>query len=105
MPDTDYLWDVAQEQWPNILTAYQSFEDKKPIILFDIQEQRIYAYPYEDFKSDMNEKSQASLADQYDNAMKENKIVVFVRDNEQRRLVSFSMAYEPKRSGSKRRRK
>lgn len=90
----DYLLDAVHKQWDNILTAYRQFGGQKPIVLFDLQEQRIYVYPYEAFKSEMAPKSQESLAEQYEKALRENKIVVFVRDNEQKRLVSFSMDYE-----------
>jgi hypothetical protein len=39
----------------------------------------------------LSERSQQSLKEQYEQAVQEDKIVVFGRDNEQRRLVSFSM--------------
>lgn len=94
MPDSDYLLNAVHEQWGNILKMYKLFEEKDPIVLFDIQEQRIYVYPYEEFKSELKPSSQASLAEQYEQARKENQIVVFVRDNEQKRLASFSMNYE-----------
>ena len=90
----DYLLDVVYEQWNNILYAYKQFEDRKPIVLYDIQEKRIYICEFEGYKSEMSPKSQAALTAQYEQALRENKIVVFVRDNEQRRLVSFSMDYE-----------
>jgi hypothetical protein len=90
-PGRDYLLDAAEENWPLILAAYRRFEEKKPIVLFDIQEQRIYVYPYPEFKEELGEKSQRTLEDQYERALQENKVVVFVRDNEKRRLVSFSM--------------
>jgi hypothetical protein len=90
----DYLLDAVHKQWENILTAYRQFAQQKPIVLFDLQEQRIYVCPFEDFKSEMAPKSQESLTEQYEKALRENKIVVFVRDNEQKRLVSFSMDYE-----------
>ena len=60
-------------------------------MLYDIQEKRVYAYPYLEFKEEMSEASQRSLEDQHERAIREGKFVVFVRDNEQRRLVSFSM--------------
>lgn len=63
-------------------------------MLFDVQEERIYAYPYAEFGNDLNEKSQKSLKDQYEEAGRENKMVVFVRDNVRRRLVSFSLDVE-----------
>ena len=52
-------------------------------MLYDIQENRIYAYPYEEFKNDMSSaKSQVSLAEQYALAGQLGKLVMFVRDNE-----------------------
>lgn len=87
----DYLLDAVHQQWDNILTAYRQFGEQQPIVLFDLQEQRIYVYPYEAFKSEMAHESQESLTRQYEKALRENKVVVFVRDNEQKRLVSFSM--------------
>ena len=63
-------------------------------MLYDLQEQRVYAYPYREFKADRSERSQLLLEDQYERAVRENKVVVFVRDNDRRRLVSFSMDLE-----------
>lgn len=93
-PEPDYLLEAARQNWPHILAAYRQFEDKKPVVLYDLQEKRIYVYPYADFLRDLGEKSQITLKDQYERAVQENKIVVFVRDNDQRRLVSFSMDNE-----------
>jgi hypothetical protein len=89
-----YLLDAADEQWPNILMFYKVFEERKPVMLYDIQGRKIYAYPYAEFLKDLSAKSQALLKKQYQEALKENKIVVFVRDNEQKRLVSFARDYE-----------
>jgi hypothetical protein len=88
---SDPYFDIIQEQWYNILKLYKMFEDKKPIMLFDVQEQRIYAYPYHDFKVGMNERSQAMLEEQYERALLRGQMVVFVRDNEAEKLISYSM--------------
>ncbi len=92
--EPDYLLVAVQENWPHIRAAYRQFEDKKPVVLYDIQESRIYVYPYADFLRDLGEKSQGILKDQYQRAIQDNTIVVFVRDNEQRMLVSFSLDYD-----------
>jgi hypothetical protein len=63
-------------------------------MLFDIREQRIYACPYEGFRVAISAKNQATLADQYEQAVAEDKMVVYVRDNDARRLVSYSMDYK-----------
>ena len=95
MSDTDYMLDAVQEYWDDVLYAYNQHAEKKPIVLLDLQERRIYVYPYEGFKSELSPRSQASLADHYKRSIREKQIVVFVRDNEQRRLVSFSMPASP----------
>jgi hypothetical protein len=94
VPDSDYLLDAAYAHWHYILMMYRRFEDKRPVMLFDIQEQRIYAYPYAEFCKDLSERSQQALKEQYEEAVRDNQIVVFVRDNERRRLVSFSLDNE-----------
>lgn len=90
----DELWAALEEFYDHILVAYSDFAEAKPIMLLDIQEQRIYAYPYEEFKADMNPRNQASLTDQYEQAIASDRIVVFVRDNDQQKLVSYSIDKE-----------
>ncbi len=92
----DPWWDAVLENWDHIVNWYLMFADKKPVMLYDIQEQQIYAYPYLEFKLEMNQKSQDSLTEQYEDAVMNDHIVVFVRDNEQRRLVSYTINPEVK---------
>ena len=88
---SDPYFEALQEQWLNIRALYLTYEGKNPIILYDIQEQKIYAYPYKEFKSELSKKSQASLAHDYKSATALGSIVVFVRDNIERELVSYIM--------------
>jgi len=88
---SDPYFKALQEQWPNIRALYMTYGSKKPIILYDIQEQKIYAYPYKEFKAEMREKSQASLEHDYKSASVLGSIIVFVRDNIERKLVSYNM--------------
>jgi hypothetical protein len=37
----DPYWDVVQSLMQNILTIYEAYRDKKPVMLFDMQEQRM----------------------------------------------------------------
>src|SRR5687768_2893102 len=90
----DEFLEIALEQYENILMMYKLFEDKKPVMLFDIQEQRVYAYPYHNFRAEMNERSQRMLKEQYEQAQADGKIVVFVWDNLKQKFVSYSLDYE-----------
>ena len=64
------------------------------MMVFDLQDRKIAAYPYEQFKADLSPRSQAMLTAEYEEAVAEDKIVVFVRDNETRRLVSMKFDHE-----------
>ena len=87
----DPYWDVVQSLMQDIMYCYEQHREKKPVLLFDMQEHRIYVYPYLEFKNDLSERSQRLLQDQYEQAMTDDKIVVFVRDNDAKKLVSYSV--------------
>jgi hypothetical protein len=87
----DRYLDVVYQHWPFIIQLYELYADKKPVMLFDIQEQKIYAMPYAQYRADLSKRSQASLKKQYEEANANGEIIVFVRDNEAEKLVSYSM--------------
>ena len=88
---SDPYLDAVYENWHYIVMLYQRFAEKRPVMLFDIQEQRVYAYPYADYRAGLSKRSQASLKKQYERAVAAGEIVVFVRDNDRRKLVSYGM--------------
>ena len=90
----DDLVEAAENCLPNILMFYKRFEEKRPVMLLDLQSQKIYAYPYKEFKAELSERSQVMLAAYYEKAIVKNQIVVFVRDNENQRLASMLFDYE-----------
>lgn len=94
---SDPYFEAIQEQWPNIRALYKTYASEKPIILYDIEEEKIYAYPYKEFKAEMSQKSQVSLERDYMSASVHGSIIVFVRDNVERRLVSYTMTIDDMR--------
>ncbi len=100
----DPYYAMVEEQWSNILALYDHFEYKNPIMILDIQEQRIYCYPYEDFKATLSLKDQLLLEDMHRRTLENSNIIVFVRDNDERRLVSYSVnPGDPRRKYPKKR--
>ena len=91
---SDPYFEAIQEQWQNIRALYKTYASKKPIILYDIQEEKLYAYPYKEFKAEMSENSQTSLERDYMSASVHGSIIVFVRDNTERKLVSYTMSVD-----------
>ena len=85
---SDPYLEAIQEQWPNIRGLHSMYESERPVILYDLQEKKIYAYPYKEFRAELSKKSQDALKHDYKSAS-HGSMVVFVRDNIQRRLVSY----------------
>ena len=85
---SEYLDKIFEKHRMDFLKLYKVSKDKKPILLFDVQEQQIYAYPYDEFKMEMSPKGQTVLENQYQKVLAGTHIVAFARDNEQRRLIS-----------------
>ena len=87
----DPYLDVVDRHRSLIVMLYEQYADKKPVMLFDIQEQRIYALPYAEYRAELSKRSQASLKKQYERAIANGEIVIFVRDNHKEKLVSYSL--------------
>jgi hypothetical protein len=47
----DDLVEAAEGQLHNILGLYKLFEDERPVMLLDLQSEKIYAYPYDEYRS------------------------------------------------------
>jgi hypothetical protein len=88
---TDPYWKILHENWPHIHRPYKAYAGKHPVLLYDIQERRVYAYPYQEFLVELSERSQTSLKEQYEHAIANGMFVVFVRDNEKQKLKSYSV--------------
>jgi hypothetical protein len=89
---SDPYLEAIHDQWPIIRGLYSVYESERPIILYDIREKKVYAYPYKEFRAELSEKSQESLKRDYESARLDSSMIVFVRDNIQRRLVSYIMS-------------
>lgn len=93
MSSRSYL-EVLEEHGESIVELYRQFEDKKPVMVFDLHENMVYAFPYEEFEKALNERSRQALAEQYERAQASDSVVVFVRDTEQGQMVSYTIALE-----------
>lgn len=72
---TDKYFKAIKQHWDVICHAYLTYEDKKPVMLLDLSEDLIYAYPYKDFKAQLSEHGQASLTEQYNEGLQKNWFV------------------------------
>lgn len=94
MDDREYLVDMARQRESSILGFYRQFATKNPVMLLELPEDKIYAYPYQEFKNSLSERSQKILEEEYQEALAHKLIVVFVKDNQRRKMISFSIDEE-----------
>ena len=94
MKTTDDFFDIIDEYMWHIQLFYKKFADKKPVMEVSLPYGKIYAYPYTEYLKTLSERSQKMLEKEYKEAIKNNKMVVFVRDNEEKVLKSHSFTIE-----------
>jgi hypothetical protein len=91
---TDLHTEYVAAAWSDIEAIrqlYSRFARKRPVMLLELPTRRIYAYPFHGYKADLSPRSQALLEDQYAEAARAGEMVVFVRDEDRRQLVSFNL--------------
>jgi hypothetical protein len=85
---------LIKEQWPNIAELYNEHADKYPVMLVDVRDLEIHAFPYEEFRGLLDAPSQAALDEQYGRAVENRQMVLFVRDVEHKIFQSYSLALD-----------
>jgi hypothetical protein len=86
--------DIVATYMGHIQLMYRRFADKKPVMELSLPSRKIYAYPYSEYLKTLSKRSQEFLKKEYRAAIAENRMIVFVRDNEARTLKSASYPIE-----------
>lgn len=94
MKTNEDFFKIVDEYMGRIQWFYHKFADKKPVIELSLPSRKIYAYPYTEYLKVLNERSKNLLKEQYDEAIKDNKMVVFVKDNREKMLKSYTFPIE-----------
>jgi hypothetical protein len=93
MPDDPYL-EMIKQQWPLIADAYNQYAEQQPIMLVDVQNNEIHAYPFEEFVMVLDASSKRQTEAQYRRAVANRQMVLFVRDTEHKIFQSYTLALE-----------
>jgi len=89
------LLETASQVMDDIRRAYRIHRKNRPIIEFAVDENLIYAYPYAGYHDHLSMRSQKLLEREYQEAQANRQIVVFVKHNRTKRLISFSIDENP----------
>lgn len=94
MKTTEDFHNIIDDFMGHIQLFYKQFKNKNPVMELSLPSHKIYAYPYSEYLQMLSESSQKVLKKVYNEAIKNNKMVVFVRDNEENVLQSSSFPIE-----------
>ena len=86
--DERYL-KTLNEIGDKVYHLYQLGGRKDLIMVYEMSKKRIYSYIYNEFRQTLSANSKAMLTEQYQEALAENKIVLFIQDDEMRKLKSY----------------
>jgi hypothetical protein len=89
----DFLSTVDKYYWP-LQVYYNDNKDNKPIMEISLPSDIIYAYPYTEYIKAINIKCVPKLEEEYSYASENNKMVVFVRDEDNGTLKSILVPIE-----------
>jgi hypothetical protein len=53
----DPYLEVVNKHWGNIVELYRMYAEKQPIILYDMQDELIYAMPYKEYRAELSKRS------------------------------------------------
>ncbi len=90
----DPYLELIKEQWPSIADTYNRYAEQRPIMLVDVQESVIHAYPYEEFVMLLDAPSRHQVEVQYRRAIDSRQMVLFVRDTDNKVFQSYTLALE-----------
>ena len=90
----DPYLDLIKEQWPSIAETYNRYAEQRPIMLVDVQESVIHAYPVEEFIMLLDAPSRRQVEMQYHRAVENRQMVLFVRDTDNKIFQSYTLALE-----------
>lgn len=91
---TDPYLDLIKRQWPAIAEMYNQYAEQQPIMLMDVQNAEIHAYPFEEFVLVLEAASRRQVEAQYRRALTKRQMVLFVRDTDNKVFQSYSLALE-----------
>lgn len=87
---------IIDQRFNEMRDLYLKIADQKPILVYDIQKQTIYAYPYQEYKATFSQGNQAVLDERYQYALKNNQMAVIFRDAEQSGMALYTINLERK---------
>jgi hypothetical protein len=82
-------YDILDKMGDKIYDFYNLSGRKDLVMVYEMKKEMIYSYVYAEFLQDLNEHSKEILKLQYESAQESGQIVLFIKDEEMRKMKSF----------------
>jgi len=86
--DDPYL-ETIDKHWDNIIMMYMTFQERRPIIEFEISSKKIYSYSAEDYIQSLTSRTRNMAKEQYEKAIRNHQFLLFVKDTQNKKLRSY----------------
>lgn len=90
--DSDPYLPILRKHWDALTGMYVAFEDRAPMLEFDVVAGQILAYPAADYLEELSDRTREETKKQYKKATAEGALMVFVRDESKEILRSYVFA-------------
>lgn len=86
--------ELIEGQWPHISALYNEFAEQRPVILMDVDNAELHAYPFDQIADALDERSRSALEEQYQRAQETRQMVLILRDKENRQTMTYTLKLE-----------
>ncbi len=90
--DSDTYLPILREHWDALTGMYVAFEDRAPMLEFNVVSGQIRSYAAEDYLEELSDRTREETKKQYKKAVSEGALMVFVRDESKEILRSYIFA-------------
>ena len=81
--------DLIDKQWHYIAQIYNEFKDENPIIEYQVDSEKLYSYPANDYINTLSVRTRNRTENQYNEACIKKQFLLFVRDEKNQKLKSY----------------
>ncbi len=97
---SDIYQDLIADQWANIAELYNQHAEKQPVILLDVAEGELFAYPFTELAELLDAESRVGFGEQYERAVAARQMVLLVRDLANKQLLTYTLKLEDDESAT-----
>jgi len=86
--------ELIKAQWPHISALYNEHAEQRPVIMMDVDNAELHAFPFDKISEALDEQSRTALTEQYQRAQETRQMVLILRDKEHKQTMTYTLKLE-----------